>query len=96
MDGVAFIQTTVEVSTVARLGDNHESEQFHFVEHYFRETMLMELECKLQVLVGFRAFKSYKCSGTASPTKAALDSCLSDASVAHQRTGDGRAFPEGQ
>ncbi|KAL3106873.1 hypothetical protein niasHT_010788 [Heterodera trifolii] len=50
-DGIAFIQTTVEVSTVARLGGRNQwTEQFENVERFFRETMLNELECKLQEL----------------------------------------------
>ncbi|CAK5045910.1 unnamed protein product [Meloidogyne enterolobii] len=45
---VAFIQITVEIATVADLPDG--SKAFEMIGHYFRETMLNELECKLQEL----------------------------------------------
>ncbi|KAF7634823.1 hypothetical protein Mgra_00005716 [Meloidogyne graminicola] len=45
---IAFIQMTVEIATVANLIDG--SKAFEMIGHYFRETMLNELECKLQEL----------------------------------------------
>jgi len=48
VNGVAFIQTTVTLVTLANI--TYGSEQFDKVEEYFRETMLNELECKLQEL----------------------------------------------
>uniref|UniRef100_A0A914HD96 Uncharacterized protein n=1 Tax=Globodera rostochiensis TaxID=31243 RepID=A0A914HD96_GLORO len=43
---VAFIQITVEIATVANLADG--SVEYEMIAQYFRETMLNELECKLQ------------------------------------------------
>ncbi|KAI1698005.1 hypothetical protein DdX_18155 [Ditylenchus destructor] len=48
VNGVAFIQTTVTLVTLANI--TYGTEQFDKVEEYFRETMLNELECKLQEL----------------------------------------------
>ncbi|KAL3106880.1 hypothetical protein niasHT_010795 [Heterodera trifolii] len=42
----AFLQITVEIATVANLADG--TEGYEMVAQYFRETMLNELECKLQ------------------------------------------------
>ena len=44
---VAFIQITVEIATVASLQDG--TVEYEMISQYFRETMLNELECKLQV-----------------------------------------------
>jgi hypothetical protein len=46
VNGVVFIQITVEVLTMASLPSG--SEQQQMVQSYFRETMYNELECKLQ------------------------------------------------
>jgi len=48
VNGVAFIQTTVTLVTLANI--TYGTEQFDKIEEYFRETMLNELECKLQEL----------------------------------------------
>lgn len=48
VNGVAFIQTTVTLVTVANI--TYGTEQFEKLQEYFRETMLNELECKLQEL----------------------------------------------
>lgn len=47
MGDVAFIQITVEIATVAELADG--TVAYDMIAQYFRETMLNELECKLQV-----------------------------------------------